>query len=100
MQATVRQIEQRRAAARTLQSHQSGFGNIQRIDFHLRKMSDVAPVASLLASWPTIPKRRSTGLRELLTNAVEHGLLSSGRTGQGALSGQWHAGRRTRPARG
>lgn len=78
MQATVRQIEQRRAAARTLQSHQSGFGNIQRIDFHLRKMSDIAPVASLLASLADNPEKVIVGLRELLTNAVEHGLYRLG----------------------
>jgi DNA-binding response OmpR family regulator len=78
MQATSRQIEQRRAAARTLQSHQAGFSNIQRIDFHLRTMAEIAPVSSLLASLADNPEKVIVGLRELLTNAVEHGIYRLG----------------------
>jgi DNA-binding response OmpR family regulator len=78
LQATVRQIEQRRATAQTLQSHQAGFANIQRIDFHLRTMAEAAPVASLLSSLAQNPEKALTGIRELLTNAVEHGIYRLG----------------------
>lgn len=76
--ATVRQIEQHRATAQTLQSHQAGFANIQRIDFHLRTMAEVIPVASLLSSLARNPEKALTGIRELLTNAVEHGIYRLG----------------------
>jgi DNA-binding response OmpR family regulator len=78
LSATVRQIEQRRATAQTLQSHQAGFANIQRIDFHLRTMAEAAPVASLLSSLAQNPEKALTGIRELLTNAVEHGIYRLG----------------------
>jgi DNA-binding response OmpR family regulator len=78
LQATVRQIEQRRATAQTLQAHQSGFANIQRVDFSLRTMAEAAPVASLLSSLAQNPEKALTGIRELLTNAVEHGIYRLG----------------------
>jgi DNA-binding response OmpR family regulator len=78
LQATVRQIEQRRATAQTLHSHQAGFANIQRVDFHLRTMAEAAPVASLLSSLAQNPEKALTGIRELLTNAVEHGIYRLG----------------------
>jgi DNA-binding response OmpR family regulator len=78
LQATVRQIEQRRATAQTLQSHQAGFANIQRVDFHLRTIAEAGPVASLLASLAQNPEKALTGIRELLNNAVEHGIYRLG----------------------
>ena len=78
LQATVRQIEQRRATAQTLHSHQAGFANIQRVDFSLRTMAEAAPVASLLSSMAQNPEKALTGIRELLTNAVEHGIYRLG----------------------
>jgi hypothetical protein len=58
LQATVRQIEQRRATAQTLQSHQAGFANIQRIDFHLRTMAEARLSPACCPRWPRTRKRR------------------------------------------
>lgn len=85
-----RQIEGRQKLSSTISAHQAGFANIQRVDFHLRHMGEVGPVASLLASLAPNSEKLLPGLRELLANAIEHGLYRLGGAAkqQLMLSGQ------------
>lgn len=78
LDVAARQVAERRQLAAALGAHQAGFANIERIDFHLRRVDEIGPVASLLASLSPHAERILPGLRALLANGVEHGLLRLG----------------------
>lgn len=78
LEAAFASVARQNETIEALRRHQSGFALAMQMSFQVRDTKDVSSVASLMASMSEDPDRACAGLRELLANAVEHGLYRLG----------------------
>ena len=88
VQSAVEEARRKESLIESLGRRASGMRLLQMGEFRFRTMQEAKDVALLLADASREPQRTVSGFSEILTNAVEHGLLGIGYELKGKLQKQ------------